>query len=55
MKKLLSIMSILQTHCHLKLDFQKRDQHTGGNWLINDTKHRKDNQSQSLGLLCRIS
>ena len=24
------------------------DQHTGGKWLIHGTKHRKDNQSQSL-------
>ena len=43
MKKLFSIMSNLQTHLHFKLDFQKLDQHTGGKWLINGTKHRKGN------------
>ena len=48
-------MSNLQTHYHFKLDFQKVDQHTGGKWLIHDTKRRKDNQLQSLELLCRIS
>ena len=32
MKKLFSIMSHLQTHYHYQLDFQKGDQHTGGNW-----------------------
>ena len=35
-------MSNLQTHYHFKLDFQKEDQHTGGRWLIHDTKHDKD-------------
>ena len=30
-------------HCCLKVDFQKVDQHTGGKWLIHDTKRRKDN------------
>ena len=38
-----------------KIDFQKVDQHAGGKWLIHDTKRRKDNQLQSLKLLCRIS
>ena len=37
------------------LSFQTRipkvDQHTGGKWLIHGTKHRKDNQLQSLELL----
>ena len=36
------------------LPFQTRipkvDQHTGGKWLIHGTKHRKDNQLQSLEL-----
>ena len=32
MKKLLSIMSNLQTQYHFKLDIQKADQHTGGKW-----------------------
>ena len=36
------------------LDFQKVEQHTGGNWLIHGTKRRKDNQLQSLELLRRI-
>ena len=48
-------MSNLQTYHHLKLDFQKVDQHTGGKWLIHSTNHRKDNQFQSLELSCRIS
>ena len=38
-----------------KFDFQKVDQHAGDKWLIHDTKHRKDNQLQSLKLPCRIS
>ena len=41
------------------LSFQTRipkvDQYTGGKWLIHGTKHRKDNQLQSLELSCRIS
>ena len=40
---------------HLKLDFQKVDQYTGGKWLIHGTKRHKDNQLQSLELPCRIS
>ena len=47
-------MSNLQTY-YFKLDSQKVDQHTGGKWLIHGTKHRKDNQLQSLELPCRIS
>ena len=34
-------MSNLQTHCYFKLDFQKVNQHTGGKYLINGTKHHK--------------
>ena len=37
-EKLLSIMSNLQTHNLLKLDFQNVDQHTGGKWLIHGTR-----------------
>ena len=37
-------MSNLQTHYYSKLDFQKDGQRTGGKWLIQGTKHRKDNQ-----------
>ena len=48
-------MPNLQTCCHSKLDFQKVDQHTGDKWVIHGTKRRKDNQLQSLELLCRIS
>ena len=48
MKTLFSIMSNLQTHYHFKLDFQKVDHHTGGEWLIHSTKHRKGNQLHSL-------
>ena len=40
-------MSNLQTHCYFKLDFKKLHQHTGGKWLSNGTKHRKDNQLQA--------
>ena len=40
-KKLFSIMSILQTHYHFQLDFQKVDQHTE-----HDTNRRKDNKLQ---------
>ena len=38
-----------------KFDLQKADQHAGGKWLIHDNKRHKDNQLQSLKLLCRIS
>ena len=48
-------MSNLQTYYDFKLDFQKVDQHTGGNRLTHGTKRRKDNQFQSLELPCRIS
>ena len=48
MGKLFSIMSNLQTHFHFHIDFQKVDQHTWGTWLIHGSKHRKDNQLQSL-------
>ena len=44
-------MPNIQTYYHFKLDFQKVDQHTGGEWLIYGTKRRKDNQLQSLELL----
>ena len=54
-KKFQSIMSNLQPNCCLKVDFQKVDQHTGGKWLIPDTKCRKDNHMQSLKLPSRIS
>ena len=50
-----SIMSNAQTNCCLKVDFQKVDHHTGGKWLIQDTKRRNDAQLQSLRLPCRIS
>ena len=52
---ILSIMSNLQPNWCFKIYFQKVDQHAGGKWLIHDTKHRKDNQLQSLKLPCRIS
>ena len=48
-------MSNLQTYYHFKLDFQKADQHTWGKWLIHGTKHRKDNQMQSMEFPCGIS
>ena len=52
-KTLFSFMSNLQTYYHFKLDFEKVDQHTEGKWLIHSTKRSKDNQVQSLELLCR--
>ena len=42
-KKLFSVMSNVKTY-HFKIDFQKPDQHTGGQWLIHGTKRRKENQ-----------
>ena len=45
----------LQTYYHFKIAFQEENQHTRGKWLIHGTKHRKDNQLQSLELHCRIS
>ena len=54
-KWLYSFMSNLQTYYHLKLDFQKVDQHTEGKWLIHGFERSKDNQLQSLELPCRIS
>ena len=50
-----SIVSNLMPNWCLKVDFQKVDKHTGGNWLIHDTKRGKDNQLQSLKLPSRIS
>ena len=47
-------MSNLQICYHFKPDFQKVYQHTGGKWLNNGTKRRKENQLQSLELPCRI-
>ena len=58
MKKLFSIMLNLETHYHFKLNLkkiQKVDQHTGGKWVTHGTKHRKDNQLQSMELPCRVS
>ena len=36
-------------------NLQKLNQHTEGKWLIHGTKHRKDNQLQSLKIPCEIS
>ena len=55
MKKLFFNMSHLQSHYHIKLDFQTVLQHAGGIWLIQSPKHRKDNQLQRLELPCRIN
>ena len=54
-KKLFSFMPNLHTYYHLKLDFQKVGQHTGGKWLIHGTKRSKENQLQSTKLSCRKS
>ena len=48
MKKLLSIMSNLQTYYHFKLDFLEVDQYTADKWLIRGTKQRKGNPLHSL-------
>ena len=47
-------MSSLQPNCCSKVDFQKVDKHTGGKWLIHDTKRHKDNPLQSLKLPVKI-
>ena len=41
---------VLQNPLSFQIDFQKVEQHTGGKWLMHGTKHRKDNQLQSLDL-----
>ena len=51
----LSSMSNLQANWCSQIDFQKVDQRAGGSLLIHDTRRRKDNQLQSLKLLCRLS
>ena len=48
-------MSNLQTDYHFKLDFQKVDQHAGGNWFIHGTKNYKDNPLESQELSCSTS
>ena len=48
-------MSNLQAHYHIRLDFQKVDQHTGAKWLIHGTKLHNDTQLQSLELPRRKS
>ena len=53
-KKLFSFLSNLKTY-HVKLDFQKVDQHTGGKRLIRGTKRHKDNQLHSLELPRKVS
>ena len=53
-KKNVFPMLNLQTYYHFKLDFQKKDQHTRGKWLIHSTKRHKDNHLQSLEFPCRI-
>ena len=53
MWKVLFIMSNLENHDHVKLDFQKGG--PGSKWLIHGTKHPKDNQLQNLKRSCRIS
>ena len=54
-QKLFSLMSIIHTYYHYKLDFQKVDQYTGSKWLIHGTKRRKENQLQSREPPCRMS
>ena len=45
-------MPNFQTYYHLKLDVQKVVQHTGGKWLIHDTKRCTDNQLHGMGCNC---
>ena len=52
MKKVFSIMSNIQTYCHLKIDIQIVDQHAGGKLSIHGIKHRKGNQLQCPELPC---
>ena len=54
-KKKKKCLPLCQTYKPTIILNQKVDQHTGGKWLIHGTKHRKDNQWQSLELSCRIS
>ena len=44
-----SCFPLCQIYKPIKLDL-KRDQNTGGKWLVHDTKRQKDNQLQSLEL-----
>ena len=53
-KALFSIMANLQTHHHLSLDFQKKDQQIGGKWLSTVKKRRMGNQLHRLELPCEI-
>ena len=55
MKKAFSVMSIIHINFLLKLNLKNVDQHTGGKWLIHHTKYHKNDQLQSLGVLCKIS
>ena len=48
-------MSNLEPNNLLKVDFQKVDKHTGGKWLIHDTKRGMDDQLLSLKLSYKIS
>ena len=55
MKKAFSNMLNLQTHYHLNYKkIQKLDSHTGGELLIDGTKHHKDNKLRGMELPCRI-
>ena len=40
---------------HLNLNVAKLDYHTGGKWLVYDTKHRKENPFQCLKHSCKLS
>ena len=48
-------MPNLQKYYHFKQNCQKEDQHSGEKWLFHSPKRHKDNQFQSLELLCTIS
>ena len=48
-------MSHLHNHYRFKLDFWNVDEHTGDKWLIHGTNHGKNNQLQSLEILCTTS
>ena len=47
-------MSHLQTYYHIKVNFQKVDQHTGGKWLIHGTKRHNDYDDNNSESLCSL-
>ena len=48
-------MPDLQNNSCFNEIFKKVDRHAGGKWLIQGTKHHKDNQFNNLELPSRVS